>query len=146
MTLRIGIVEDSQAISDNWVALLSAQPGFQCVGAFQTGEVALQHLPGLKPDVVLMDISLPGMSGIECVAKLKRLLPRTSVLIITVHSDNDRLFQALKSIPKYHLKPLLVGAGDVFRGASSLPPAETSIRAAPRTEIPQVFDGFKCGS
>lgn len=126
MTLRIGIVEDSQAISDNWVQLLSAQPGFQCVGAFQTGEVALQHLPGLKPDVVLMDISLPGMSGIECVAKLKRLLPRTSVLIITVHSDNDRLFQALKSgASGYLLKrttpdELIAAIQDVFKGGAPM--------------------------
>jgi len=54
-------------------------------------------MPGLKPDVVLMDISLPGMSGIECVAQLKPLLPHTRILMVTVHSDNDRLFQALQA-------------------------------------------------
>lgn len=97
MTVRIGIVEDSAPISNNWVKMLDAHAGFRCVGAFRTGEDALQKLPALRPDVVLMDVSLPGMSGIECVSKLKPLLPRTPVLMVTVHSDNDRLFQALQA-------------------------------------------------
>lgn len=97
MAVRIGIVEDSVQISKNWIQLLSAQADFECVGAFPNGEEALQKMPRLKPDVVLMDISLPGMTGIECVSKMKRLLPKTHVLMVTVHSDNDRLFQALQS-------------------------------------------------
>lgn len=97
MSVRIGIVEDSQEISKNWAELLSERGDIQCVGAFRTGEEALQKMPVLKPDVVLMDIGLPGMSGIECVSKLKRQLPHTPVLMVTVHSDNDRLFQALKA-------------------------------------------------
>jgi DNA-binding NarL/FixJ family response regulator len=97
MSTRIGIVEDSAPISRNWIRMLGAQPGLECVGTFRTGEDALQRMPGLKPDVVLMDISLPGMSGIECVAQLKPLLPRTRILMVTVHSDNDRLFQALQA-------------------------------------------------
>jgi DNA-binding NarL/FixJ family response regulator len=97
MSARIGIVEDSAVICNNWMRMLAARPGFQCVGAFRTGEEALQRLPALRPELVLMDISLPGMSGIECVSKLKPLLPRTPFLMVTVHSDNDRLFQALKA-------------------------------------------------
>ena len=97
MNVKIGIVEDNHEITKNWRQLFSLQDGYECVGAFQTGEEALRRLPALKPDVVLMDISLPGMSGIECVASLKRLLPKTPVLMVTVHSDNDRLFHALQS-------------------------------------------------
>jgi DNA-binding NarL/FixJ family response regulator len=97
MSVKIGIVEDNPEISSNWRQLFSLNDDYECVGAFPTGEEALRKLPGLKPDVVLMDISLPGMSGIECVASLKRVLPKTPVLMITVHSDNDRLFQALQS-------------------------------------------------
>ena len=97
MSARIAIVEDSAAICNNWMRMLAAHPGFQCVGAFRTGEEALQRMPALQPDAVLMDISLPGMSGIECVSKLKVLLPRTPILMVTVHSDNDRLFQALQA-------------------------------------------------
>jgi DNA-binding NarL/FixJ family response regulator len=97
MSIKIAIVEDSAPISNNWVRMLDAQPGFRCVGAFRTGEEALQKMAELAPDVVLMDISLPGMSGIECVSRLKLILPRTPVLMVTVHSDNDRLFQALQA-------------------------------------------------
>jgi DNA-binding NarL/FixJ family response regulator len=97
MSFRIAIVEDNREISRNWIQLLSERAGYECVGAFQTGEEALQKIPGLEPDVVLMDISLPGMSGIECVSLLKRKLPHTPILMVTVHSDNDRLFQALKA-------------------------------------------------
>ena len=57
MTVRIGIVEDSAPISNNWVKMLDAHAGFRCVGAFRTGEDALQKLPALRPDVVLMDVS-----------------------------------------------------------------------------------------
>ncbi len=90
-------MEDSEAITRNWLKMFGARPGLECVGAFRTGEEALQRLPALNPDVVLMDISLPGMSGIECVSKLKLALPRTPVLMVTVHSDNERLFQALQA-------------------------------------------------
>jgi DNA-binding NarL/FixJ family response regulator len=97
MSVRVGIVEDTASIRGNWRRVIEAQAGFQCVGAFRTAEEALQQLPALKPDVVLMDISLPGMTGIECVARLKPLLPNTPILMVTVHSDNDRLFQALQA-------------------------------------------------
>ena len=97
MSVRIGIVEDSVAICNNWLLMLDRQAGFECVGAFRTGEEALKKMPGLQPEVVLMDISLPGMSGIECVFKLKQIMPRTPFIMLTVHSDNERLFQALQA-------------------------------------------------
>jgi DNA-binding NarL/FixJ family response regulator len=126
MIVRIGIVEDSAPISNNWVRMLDAHPGFHCVGAFGTGEEALQRMPGLQPDVVLMDISLPGMSGIECVVRLKRLLPRTRILMETVHSDNDRLFQALQAgASGYLLKrttpaELVAAIQDVLKGGAPM--------------------------
>ena len=126
MSVRIGIVEDSREISSNWIQLLSGRGSFQCVGAFQTGEEALLKMPGLKPDVVLMDISLPGMTGIECVSRLKRLLPQTPVLMVTVHSDNDRLFQALKAGAKgYLLKrttpdELIAAIHEVLKGGAPM--------------------------
>lgn len=91
------MVEDNDAIRNNSVRMLDGQAGFQCVGAFRTAEEALDRMPALRPDVVLMDINLPGMSGIECASKLKTLLPRTPILMVTVHSDDDRLFQALQA-------------------------------------------------
>jgi DNA-binding NarL/FixJ family response regulator len=126
MIVRIGIVEDSAPICNNWMRMLDAHPGFKCVGAFHSGEDALQRMPGLAPDVVLMDISLPGMSGIECVVRLKRLLPRTPILMVTVHSDNDRLFQALQAgASGYLLKrttpdELIEAIQDVLKGGAPM--------------------------
>jgi DNA-binding NarL/FixJ family response regulator len=126
MIVHIGIVEDSAPISNNWVRMLDAHAGFHCVGAFRTGEEAVQKMPGLQPDVVLMDISLPGMSGIECVVRLKRLLPRTPILMVTVHSDNDRLFQALQAgASGYLLKrttpaELVAAIQDVLKGGAPM--------------------------
>ena len=97
MTVRIGIVEDNLSISSNWVRVLQTQPEFRFVGGFPNGQEALKHLPALEPDVVLMDISMPGMSGIECVARLKTVLPQTAFLMVTVHSDNDNLFKAFQA-------------------------------------------------
>jgi DNA-binding NarL/FixJ family response regulator len=94
---RIAIVEDSPAVRENWVRLMSAAPGFECVASCRSGEEALEQLPALKPDVVLMDINLPGMSGIECIARLKARLDQTQFLVITVYGDNERVFQALQA-------------------------------------------------
>jgi DNA-binding NarL/FixJ family response regulator len=119
-------VEDSAQISKNWIQLLSTQADFQCVGSFPTAEEALQGMPGLRPDVILMDISLPGMSGIECVPRMKRLLPKTPILMVTVHSDNDRLFQALQAGASGYLlkrttpEELIAAIHEVLKGGAPM--------------------------
>jgi DNA-binding NarL/FixJ family response regulator len=97
MSISVAIVEDRAGVRENWASLLDAAPGFRCVGAFDTGEEALAKLPQSRPEVVLMDIHLPGISGIECTLRLKQLLPETQVLIVTVYTDADRVFEALKA-------------------------------------------------
>jgi DNA-binding NarL/FixJ family response regulator len=97
MAIEVAIVEDNAGIRRGWAKLIDAAPGFHCLRACGSGEEALQSLPALQPEVVLMDINLPGMSGIECTARLKQLLPSLQILMVTVHSDNDRVFQALKA-------------------------------------------------
>jgi DNA-binding NarL/FixJ family response regulator len=97
MAIKVAIVEDKRGVRENWANLLESAPGFRCVAACETGEAALQTLPKLRADVVLMDINLPGISGIECTLRLKQLLPETQVLIVTVCSDADRVFEALKA-------------------------------------------------
>jgi len=97
MVIKVAIVEDKAGVRENWASLLEASPGFRCVGACVTAEEALASLPRSKPDVVLMDIHLPGISGIECTLRLKQLLPEVQVLIVTVYSDADRVFEALKA-------------------------------------------------
>jgi len=97
MSTTIAIVEDNPGVRQNWMRLVDTTPGFRCVAGCASGEEALAQLPELKPDVVLMDINLPGLSGIECTARLKAKLARTQFLIITVYADNERVFQALQA-------------------------------------------------
>src|ERR1041384_4367847 len=97
MLTRIAIVEDNAAVRENWAKLLSLAEGFNCVCACATAEEALVEVPASNPDVVLMDINLPGLSGIECTAQLKRLLPKVQVLMLTVCTDWDRIEQALQA-------------------------------------------------
>lgn len=96
MSIRIGIVEDHQGVRKAWATMIEAEEGFECVGSCASGEEALERFPAARPQVVLMDIGLPGMNGIECTARLKELLPQTQILIVTVFSDNRNLFEALK--------------------------------------------------
>jgi DNA-binding NarL/FixJ family response regulator len=97
MSIKVAIVEDKAGVRDNWANLLESSPGFLCVGTFETGEEALAKLPRSRPDVVLMDIHLPGITGIECTLRLKQQLPETQVVIVTVYTDADRVFEALKA-------------------------------------------------
>jgi DNA-binding NarL/FixJ family response regulator len=97
MSRNVALVEDDAGIRDNLVALLNGSPGFRCVGACPTGEEALLEIPHWQPDVVLMDINLPRMSGIECVARLKARMPDILVLMLTVYEDGDSIFRALKA-------------------------------------------------
>jgi DNA-binding NarL/FixJ family response regulator len=97
MALNIAIVEDSLKIRGTLAQLITEAPGFACVCTCDTGEEALRLVPKHTPDIVIMDIQLPDLSGIECTARLKRLLPKMQVMIFTVYEDNDQIFQALKA-------------------------------------------------
>jgi DNA-binding NarL/FixJ family response regulator len=91
------IVEDNRRLRDQMVNIVSASPDIRCVAALASAEEALEQIPRFKPDVVLMDIQLPVLSGIECVAQLKRALPDLYVIMVTVHEDSDRIFEALRA-------------------------------------------------
>ena len=93
--ITVAIVEDDQGIRETLVRLLDGTPGFRCVGAFATGEEALQRLPKLNPAVVLVDINLPKMSGIDVVAALKAAETKIQFLVLTVYEDSAKIFQAL---------------------------------------------------
>jgi DNA-binding NarL/FixJ family response regulator len=94
---QVAVVEDNAGLRRSWQRLLTHAPGMQCVGAWGSGELALPQLAALRPDVVLMDINLPGMSGIECTARLKASCPATQVVMVTVYEDTDSIFRALKA-------------------------------------------------
>jgi len=90
-------VEDKPEVRDNWSKLINSLPGFSCVRVCSSGEEALRIIPTAPPDVVLMDIFLPRMSGIECTARLKTLLPATPIVILTVLDDDELIFRALEA-------------------------------------------------
>ncbi|MCU0780804.1 MAG: response regulator transcription factor [Akkermansiaceae bacterium] len=97
LPIRVAIVEDHHELRESWRAIIDSAPDLCCVGDFPTAEAALREIPALRPDVVLMDINLPGMSGIECTRLLRERLPRLQVLILTVYEDSERIFEALEA-------------------------------------------------
>jgi DNA-binding NarL/FixJ family response regulator len=94
---RIAIVEDDPQNRMEWVKALGQWPGYRVAGEYGSAEEALEKLPQNPPDYVLMDINLPGMSGIECTRELKRVLPETEVLMLTMFGEWDRIFDALRA-------------------------------------------------
>jgi DNA-binding NarL/FixJ family response regulator len=95
--IRVAVVEDEDWMRDSLAGQIGSAAHLQCVGCYRTGEEALRHLPSTRPDVVLMDINLPGMNGIECVRRLKEVLPESNVLMLTVYEESDRIFDSLKA-------------------------------------------------
>jgi DNA-binding NarL/FixJ family response regulator len=95
--ITIGIVEDNRTTREALATIVEHSPGFSCVSLCETAEEALERLPKCKPDVVLMDIQLPRMSGVDCVAQLKKSLPEVQVIMVTVYEDPDRIFAALRN-------------------------------------------------
>lgn len=93
----IAIVEDNPGLGASLRAVVEGTSDCRCVGLWTNGEDALKELPALRPDVVLMDIHLPGMSGIEATARLKAQLPELLVMMVTVYRDHDKIFEALKA-------------------------------------------------
>jgi DNA-binding NarL/FixJ family response regulator len=97
MKIKVAIVEDNEGIRESWVRSIGGATGFEVVCACPSAEDAVERIPPLRPDVVLMDIHLPGSSGIECTARLKQILPQTQILMVTVYNDSRRVFQALQA-------------------------------------------------
>jgi DNA-binding NarL/FixJ family response regulator len=97
MSIKVAIVEDSRGTRESLSELLARAPSLRCVGAHPNGEQALKAIPAENPDVVLMDINLPGMSGIECVARLKAQLPKVQVLMLTTYEESDLIFDSLRN-------------------------------------------------
>lgn len=96
-TISVALVEDQPELCRGWVQIIEALGGFECAHTFATAEEALRLIPEARPDVILMDIRLPRMSGIECTSRLKDLLPSTPIVILTVLDDDELIFRALEA-------------------------------------------------
>jgi DNA-binding NarL/FixJ family response regulator len=128
MQIKVAIVDDDEGIRTSLAALIRRAPALRLAGDYDNAESALEAIPQKPPDVVLMDINLPGMNGVECVRQLKTALPSVQVLMLTVYEDSDSLFNSLKAgASGYLLKRtasarLVEAIRDVHTGGSPMTP------------------------
>ncbi|MFO1499892.1 MAG: response regulator transcription factor [Verrucomicrobiota bacterium] len=126
--IRVALVEDNAGLRESLAVLLNGTPGFVCAGSIASAEAALARVPELSPDVVLMDIHLPKISGIDCVRSLREKLPQTKILMLTVFADGEHIFQALMSGANGYLSKrtppaeLLKAVEEVHRGGAPMSP------------------------
>lgn len=124
--ITVSIVDDEPDLREHIAGYLHAAGGFRCTSAYASAEEALVHLPQDRPDVILMDINLGGMDGIECVRRLKLQMPEAQVLMLTVFEDTDKIFRALAAgASGYLLKrlsppKLLEAIREVLEGGSPM--------------------------
>jgi len=128
MPIKVAIVDDDDGIRTSLATLIRRAPALRLVGDYADAEAALKEIPHRTPDVVLMDINLPGINGVECVRQLKGSLPAVQFLMLTVYEDNDSLFNSLKAgASGYLLKRtasarLLDAIRDVHGGGAPMTP------------------------
>ncbi len=96
-TIKVAIVEDDEYIRSSLSELINGTENFDLTGAYEDGAATLAGIPKSKPDVVMMDIQLPGVNGVECVRELKAALPEVNFLMLTAYEDSDNLFESLKA-------------------------------------------------
>lgn len=126
MPITISIVEDNDKLRGTLAKVIGRAEGFRFVSDYCTAEEALADLPKVRPEVVLMDINLPGMNGVECVRKLKALLPQTQVMMLTVYEDTENIFNALAAGASGYLlkrtptKELIEAVREVHCGGSPM--------------------------
>jgi RNA polymerase sigma factor (sigma-70 family) len=141
MPISVSIVEDSDKFRETLARVLNRSEGFRCISHYPNAEEALKALPVDKPEVVLMDINLPGINGVECVRQLKQLMPTIQVMMLTVYEDTENIFNALAAgATGYMLKrtsrdELLEAIREVHRGGSPMntPIARKVVQSFQRT-------------
>ena len=97
MSIHVGIVEDDRSVRENLAEFIEGTPGFACVAACASAEEALRKLATVRPDVALVDINLPGKSGVDFVREFRLLCPNTQLIMLTVEAESARVFESLKA-------------------------------------------------
>ena len=126
MDITVSIVEDNHQLRGTLARVVSRADGFQCLSHYASAEEALKALPEVRPNVVLMDINLPGMNGVECVRQLKQILPNTQIVMLTAYEDTENIFNSLAAgASGYLLKrtssaELLAALREVSQGGSPM--------------------------
>jgi DNA-binding NarL/FixJ family response regulator len=126
MNISVSIVEDDARVRTSLAKLIDGSPGYRCVSQHSSAENALQEIAKFKPDVVLMDINLPGINGVECSRQLKPQLSSTQIIMLTVYQNTEHIFNALAAgATGYLLKQtppneLLAAIRDVHAGGSPM--------------------------
>jgi DNA-binding NarL/FixJ family response regulator len=126
MPITVSIVEDDTPTREGLLQLINRSPEFRCVSEHATAEDAIERVPSFKPKVVLMDINLSGMSGVDAVRRLKALLPETQFIMLTIYKDSDAIFNALMAGANGYLlkqtppKELLAALRDVCAGGTPM--------------------------
>jgi DNA-binding NarL/FixJ family response regulator len=126
MKKTVAVVEDNPRLRGQLLQILENLSDIECVGAYATGEEAVEGIPPKRPDVVLMDIKLPGISGIQCVAELKKVLPKVQIIMVTIYEDSEKIFKALKAgacgylVKSADPDELVEAIRDVFMGGSPM--------------------------
>jgi len=144
--IKVAIVEDDARVRKSLAQLIDLSEGFRCVNQYASAEKALAGLPGDPPDVVVMDINLPGMSGVDCVRKLKQILPACQILMLTVYDQTENIFNALAAgASGYLLKQtapaeLLASIRDVYGGGSPMS-SHIARKVVQSFQTPRVADG-----
>jgi DNA-binding NarL/FixJ family response regulator len=126
MPISVSIVEDNDKLRGTLARVLNRAEGFRCVSQYANAEDALKDLPQVRPEVVLMDINLPGMDGVKCVRQLKTLLPEIQVMMLTVYEDTENIFNALTAgangylLKRTSTRELLEAIQEMHRGGSPM--------------------------
>ena len=126
MAIKVSIVEDNEQLRTTLAKMISRSEGFECLGQHPSAEAGLEAIPKEKPDVVLMDINLPGINGVECVRKLKQILPNTQVVMLTAYEDTENIFNSLAAgaagylLKRSKSQEILDAVRDVLAGGSPM--------------------------
>lgn len=126
MSISLVIIEDLAEVREGLVQFISLNSEFIIKGSFETAEDAMQELPRLKPDIVIMDINLPGINGIECIRQVREKIPSTQFMMFTVYENDEKVFEALKAgatgylLKNTGLLQLVEGLKELYNGGSPM--------------------------